>query len=420
MMGLARTYGDVAHFRAGPFDAYLLSHPDDIRDVLVTHHRRFVKGQGLQEARRLLGNGLLTSEFEEHRRQRRLIQPLFHHTRIGGYGDVMVAYARRAAERWPSGQPMDVHHEMTRLTLAIVGRTLFDADLEEAQASAVGSALSSALQYFDRLTLPWARALDRLPLPATRRFAEAKATLDAVIFGMIDERRRTGDRGDLLSMLLAARDEEQGGTGMTDLQVRDEAMTIFLAGHETTANALSWTWYLLSQHPDVERRLHHEVDTVLDGQPPRAADVERLPYTRQVVAESIRLYPPAWVVGRRALEDHPVGGYVLPAGSIVVASQYVVHHDARWWPDPFRFDPERFAPDADPGRPRYAYFPFAGGPRVCIGESFAWMEAVLVVATIAQRRRLRLVPGHPIALQPQITLRPKHGLAMVAEPRSSP
>ena len=238
------------------------------------------------------------------------------------------------------------------------------------------------------------------------------------IYRMIDERRKSGtDRGDLLSMLLLAQDTEGDGGGMTDLQLRDEAMTIFLAGHETTANALTWTWYLLSEHPDVEARFHAEIDSALGSRLPTVDDMAVLAYTRMVLAESMRLYPPAWILGRRALGPFEANGYEIPARSIVLMSQYVTHRDARWFPDPERFDPERFSPERQAERPKFAYFPFGGGPRVCIGEQFAWMEGVILLATIAQRWKLRLVPGHPVALQPIITLRPKHGMAMAVEAR---
>jgi cytochrome P450 len=238
------------------------------------------------------------------------------------------------------------------------------------------------------------------------------------VYRLIEERRRSGaDRGDLLSMLLLAQDTEGDGGRMTDLQLRDEAMTIFLAGHETTANALTWTWYLLSRHPDVEARLHAEIDSALGGRAASVDDMSALPYTRMVLAESMRLYPPAWIVGRRAMGPFQANGYTIPARSIVLMSQYTMHHDARWFPDPERFDPERFAPDRQADRPKFAYFPFGGGPRVCIGEQFAWMEGMILLATIAQRWRLRLVPDHPVAMQPIITLRPKYGMRMTVEAR---
>ena len=412
------SYGDISHFGFGSQSFFVLSHPDYIKDVLVTHNGNFMKGRGLQRAKRLLGEGLLTSENPLHRRQRRLAQPAFHKQRIASYGSLMVDYAlRHQRERWQDGQTLDVSQEMMHLTLAIVGKTLFDTDTER-EAEEVREAVSATLVSFTRLMMPFAELLDRLPLPSTRRFSQARARLDAIIYRMIDERRKSGaDRGDLLSMLMMAQDEEGDGGAMTDEQLRDEAMTIFLAGHETTANALTWTWYLLSQHPEVETRLHEEVDAVLAGRPPTVEDLPRLRYTEMVLAEAMRLYPPAWVLGRRALKDYEVGGYRVPAGSIVIMSQYVMHRDERYFPDPLRFDPERWTPEAKEARPQFSYFPFGGGPRRCIGDGFAWMEGILVIATLAQSWRMRLVPGHPVELQPVVTLRPKHGMRMTLERR---
>jgi cytochrome P450 len=306
---------------------------------------------------------------------------------------------------------------MLELTLAIVGRTLFDTDIEADEAARVREALSTALSGFDRFTNPWSGFVERLPLPRNQRFRAAKASLDDIVQGMIRERRATGDRGDLLSMLLAAQED---GQGMDDRQVRDEAMTIFLAGHETTANALTWTWYLLSQHPDVEANLHDEVDRVLEGRPPAAHDLARLPYTETVVSESVRCYPPAWILGRMAVRENSVREYVMPEGSVALMSPYIVQHDPRWFPDPFRFDPDRWTPDAAAARPKFSYFPFGGGPRLCIGESFAWMELQLVVATFARRWRLRLAPGARVDLLPQITLRPRYGMPMTLHRRGHP
>ena len=266
--------------------------------------------------------------------------------------------------------------------------------------------------------MPYAEILARLPLPQVRRFNAARTRLDAVIYRMIAEHRRTDDdRGDLLSMLLAARDDDADGAGMTDKQVRDEAMTIFLAGHETTANALAWTWYLLGEHPEVEARLHAELARVLGGRAPTVEDLPALTYTRQALAESMRLYPPAWIVGRRTIAPYEVGGYAIPPETIVVLAQTVTHRDARYYSDPDRFDPGRWTPEFEGALPKFAYFPFGGGPRVCIGEQFAWMELILVLATLAQHWRFHLVPGHPIATKPIITLRAKHGIRMTAEKR---
>ncbi len=410
LKGLAREYGDVARFKAGPQSVYLLSHPDYVRDVLVTNNARFKKGRALQRAKRLLGEGLLTSEGEFHRRQRRLAQPAFHKQRVAAYGRVMVEYAEGVSARWRDRQELDISEEMMRLTLAVVGKTLFDAEVES-DADEVGAALTEVMNLFGYLMLPFSELLEKLPLPPRRRFLRARARLDAVIYRIIEERRREGrDRGDLLSTLLDAVDEEGDGTGMTNEQLRDEVMTIFLAGHETTANLLTWAWYLLAQNPEAEARLHAELEEVLaGGRAPAPEDVPALQYTEMVVAETMRLYPPAWALGRLALEDYEVGGYLIPRGSLVLVSQYVVQRDARFWPDPERFDPERWTPEARSARPQFAYFPFGGGPRRCVGEGFAWSEAVLILATLARRWRARIIPGRAVELRPRITLRPGPG-----------
>lgn len=419
---VARDCGDVATFRLAGERMVMINHPDLIRDVLVTNNRQFRKGRGLERAKVLLGEGLLTSEGEFHLRQRRLAQPAFHRQRVAGYGDVMGAYAARTADRWRDGEQLDLSREMMRLTLAIVGKTLFDADVE-GEAAEIGAALTDVFHAFGFAVLPFGEILDRMPfLPMTRRFNRARDRLDATIYRIIAERRAADDdRGDLLSMLMLARDDDGGGDGgvMSDKQLRDEALTLFLAGHETTANALTWTWYLLARNPEVEARLHAEVDAALGAREiPGASHLALLPYTRMVVAESMRLYPPAWVIGRRAIEDYDAGGYTVPARSVVLMSQYVTHRDPRFWPDPERFDPERWTTEAQASRPKFAYYPFGGGPRVCIGEQFAWMEATLALATIARRWRLRLAPGHDEALPaPMITLRVKGGLPGVVERR---
>jgi len=415
--GVAR-HGDVARFRLGPVFVYLVNDPDLIRSVLVTRADAYHKGRALERARRLLGQGLLTSEGALHLRQRRLMQPAFHRERIAGYGETMVRYAGRAAERWKAGETIDVHKEMVALTLAIVGKTLFDADVEE-EADEIGKALTEALELFQRLLMvPYGEFLEKLPIPSTLRFRSVRRRLDATIARLIAERRRNPrDRKDLLTLLLLAQDTEGDGGGMTDTQLRDEAMTIFLAGHETTANAMAWTWHLLSQNPEAEGRLHEELDRVLEGRAPGVADLPRLRYTEMVLSESMRLFPPAWILGRRAIVDHELGGYRIPAGSIVLLSQWITHRDARYFPDPLRFDPQRFTAEAQAARPKFSYFPFGGGPRVCIGEGFAWMEGVLVLATIARRWRFLPVDGIPVTPAAMITLRPKSGLPMRIEAR---
>lgn len=415
---LSRDYGDIVHFKIGPQNIVLLNNPEMIKDVLVTQSHKFVKGRGLQLAKRLLGEGLLTSEGEFHRRQRRLAQPAFHRQRIVSYGKVMVECAARMADRWLDGATIDIAPEMSRLTLAIVGKTLFGADVES-EAREIGEALTETIRVWRLSTLPYGELLEKLPLPSTRRFQAARTRLDATIYRFIEEHRAAGvDRGDLLSMLLMAKDAEGDGGSMTDEQLRDEAMTIFLAGHETTANALTWTWYLLAQHPEAEAILQDELREVLSGRHPTVEDLPRLTYSEMVLAESMRLFPPAWIIGRRALEDFEVNSYLIPAGSLVLMSQYVMHRDPRYYPDPNRFDPLRWSTEAKAVRLKFSYFPFGGGPRVCLGESFAWMEGVLVMATLAQRWQMQLVPGHRVEPQPLITLRPKFGMRMLLRRRS--
>jgi cytochrome P450 len=367
------------------------------------------------------------------------VQPALHQQRIQAYGAIMVEQAERASERWerldgmaggrarrgapepggavPAPALVDVHGEMMRLALAVVGRALVGAEVED-EAEELGEAIASSLELFrSYTTLPFAGLVQRLPLPSTRRFARARRRLDATIHRLVAARRsRPADRGDLLSMLLDARDDETGGH-MSDGQLRDELMTLFLAGHETTANALTWTWYLLSRHPDAEARLHAELLEVLGDRRAEAGDLARLRYAWRVVAESMRLYPPAWVIGRRAVADYEAGGHRFPRGSILLLSQWVLHRDPRFYPDPERFDPERWTDAGRAARPRLAYFPFGAGPRSCIGEQFAWTEAVLVLATLARRWRLRLAPEHRVALQPSITLRPRGGMPMALERR---
>ena len=415
---LAERYGDISYFRLGPQQAFFFNHPDYIKDILVTKHQNFMKGLALQRSKRLLGEGLLTSEGDFHRRQRRLAQPAFHRLRIASYADVMTAYASQTRRSWNDNETLDISEEMMRLTLGIVGKTLFDADVVS-DAQEVGEAMTVSMDLFKTLTLPFYDLLQKLPLPQFRRFDDAKRRLDAIIFRLIEERRRSGqDRGDLLSMLLLAQDTEGDGGQMTDAQLRDELMTIFLAGHETTSNALTWTCYLLSQNPEVESKLHEEIDEVLRGRLPAFEDVARMKYTEMVLAESMRLYPPAWAIGRMALNDFEIGGYVVPKKSLVLMSQYVMHRDPRYFAEPLRFDPERWSPEAKETRPQFSYFPFGGGPRRCIGEGFAWMEGILLLATLAQHWQMRLAPNHPVELKPVMTLRPKHGMRMIVTRRS--
>lgn len=411
---------DLAHFRLGRERAYLVSTPELVRELFVTLGRSTAKGRGLEQSRRLLGQGLLTSEGDLHRRQRRLIQPAFHATRIEAYAETMVAEAAElAATGWAGGGVRDVWADMADLTFRIAGRTLFSADVAGA-SPAVAAALGELLARFPRVMMPGGPLLNRLPLPSTRRLAAAVAELDRVVYRLIDEHRAAGDGGrDVLAMLLAARDED--GAPMSDRQVRDEVLTLLLAGHETTANALAWTWLLLDRNPAAADRLHAEL-AGLTGTP-GVGDLPLLPWTHAVVAESMRIYPPAWVVGRRMLQPTTLAGWAVPAGSIVMASQWIAHRDGRWWPDPLEFRPERWITadgrfdEAAPGQPRGAYFPFGMGRRVCVGEAFAWTEAVLVLAVLARDRAPALLPGHRVDVRPGITLRPLDGLPMTVRRR---
>lgn len=436
LLEAARRDGDVVRFRLGPNEVFLVSHPADIQRLLVTDHRRFMKSRGVQRMKLLLGEGLLGSEGEFHLRQRRLVQPAFHRQRIAEYGETMAGRADRWQARLEEGRDLDVAEEMRALTLAVAGETLFGADLEE-ETSEIGEAVTAILELFPRILLPFSELLERLPLPSSRRFERERDRLDRIVYRLIDDRRAAasgagtgrratagpedGGRGeprqDVLSLLLVAEEE---GEGMTDRQVRDEVMTLLLAGHETTATALAWSWHLLSRNPEAEAALHRELDRVLGGRRPTAADASRLPVARRVLAEVMRLYPPAWMVGRRALADWEAGGWRVPEGAYVFASQWVVHHDPRWYPDPWRFDLARWTSEAEAARPRFTYFPFGGGPRLCIGEGFAWMEGVLVLATVARGWRLRPAGGGSVGLSPGVTLRPEGGLRMTPERRPGP
>jgi cytochrome P450 len=409
--------GDVTNFRLSGQQAFLINHPDLIRDLLVTNHGKFIKGRALQRAKSLLGEGLLTSEKDFHLRQRRMIQPAFHRARINEYARAMIEYGERMAGEWSDGDVRDIDREMMRLTLNIVGKTLFGANVEE-DAAQVGQAMTTIVSMFNLLLLPFAEILEKLPLPHSKRYKNARKTLDEVIYKIIDERRASGaDTGDLLSMLLLAQDEETGGA-MTDAQVRDECLTLFLAGHETTANALTWTFYLLTQNAEAEAKFHQELDEVLSARSLTPEDYPRLKFTESVLAESMRLFPPAWTVGRLAIEDHELGGFPIPKKSLVLASQFVMHRDSRFWEASNEFQPERWKKlSIKEAGNRFIYFPFSKGVRSCIGESFAWMEGVLLLATLGRKWRLKLASEQKIDWQAMITLRPKYGMKMRVEKR---
>lgn len=410
----ARTYGDAVQVKIAHLQACLLSHPSFVEEVLVTQNRRFIKPQLLKEASEVLGNGLLTSDGEFWLRQRRLAQPAFHRDRIANYAQLMSIFSDQMTDNWHNGQSMDIHEEMMSLTLQIVARALFGADVSD-KTETVGRALDSALQRFtERMSLM--RLLDRFPLPRNIRFRQRQRELDGIIYSMIDAGRKSKtESDDLLSMLLHAQDDD--GSQMTDQQLHDEVITLFLAGHETTAISLSWTWMLLAQYPEAEAQLHEELDRVLGERPPTIADLPNLRWTEMVVKESMRLYPPAWRVGREAVEDCIIGGYHIPKGMQVVASQWVIHRDPRWYQHPDKFLPERWDSDLARQLPKFAYFPFGGGPRRCIGDEFAKMEATLILASIARRFKLTLLPNQQIDYFPSITLRPKYGIQVRTERR---
>lgn len=420
LAGLKEKYGDFVYFNVAFEHVYLVSDPELIRQVLVTDHKNFLKGRGLERVKRLLGSGLLTSEKEHHLRQRRMMQPAFHRERIAAFARTMVEEAGRTMTEWRDGDEKDITKEMGVLTLRIVGRTLFGSDVD-AVAREVSDSITALMESFYTMMLPFPWLIERLPLPAMQRMRRGRKRLDEIIYGLIEARRKSSRDGhygdDLLGMLLEAQDTEGDGGGMTDEEVRDEAMTIFIAGHETTANAISWTWWLLAQHPEVEKKLREELDRVLQGRAPTAADYPALAYTEKVVTESMRLYPPAWIIARRAINEQQLGGYTIKPRGLVMMSQWIMHRDARFFPEPLKFDPERWTPEFKAMLPKYAYFPFGGGVRSCIGEGFAWMETVLLVAAIAQRWRMEILPGQEVKPEPVVTLRPKSGIKVYLRSR---
>lgn len=416
-----KQHGDIVYFRLAHIHTYLMGHPDLVREVLVTQREKFEKAPlDKQILGKLLGNGLLTSDGDFHLRQRRLAQPAFHSKRIHNYGEVMVDYSNQIMAGWQDEAVVDITDEMMHLTMLIVSKTLFDADGitgSEATADSISKSMHdfqavSNRDYQRGFSLPnW------VPTADNRLRNKAAAQFSAVMDQIITERRKTAvngqvtDTGDLLSMLMLSVDEE--GEYMDDKQLRDEVATLFAAGHETTSNALSWTWYLLAQHPKVEAKLHEELDSVLDGRQPALADLPNLPYSLQIIKEAMRMYPPAWILnGRLALEDTTIGGYTIPKGSTVFVSPYVMHHLPQYFDEPDMFKPDRFTPEFEKSLPKFAYMPFGGGVRICIGNAFAMMEAQLILATIAQKYRLALAQTNPVHYKAQITLTPENGIQM--------
>ncbi len=409
LIAMRERHGDVVQVSLGPIETTLISHPDMVEDILVTRNRLWKKDRHLQTMRPVLGDGLLSSEGDFWRRQRRLAQPAFHRDRIASYADIMVAHATRLAKKWRDGEVRDVHKDMMSLTLEIVAETLFGANVGD-KAEEVAEAQQCVMDVVANPLEVFFPVLATLPTPSRRRFDRSVKNLDSIIYGLVEKRRKSGvgETNDLLSMLLHAQDDD--GTRMSDKQLRDECMTLFLAGHETTALNLSWTWLLLSQHPRVVAKLEREIDDVLGDRAATMADVPKLRFTAHVIAESLRLYPPAWSMGREACEDIEIGGYVIRRGAQVWFCPWSIQRDARWFPQPNEFRPERWEGDFAKSLHRYAYFPFGGGPRFCIGQAFAQMEAVLLLATLARAYRLDVLPRPRPVAEPSITLRPKDGL----------
>ncbi|MEY3733376.1 MAG: hypothetical protein RL347_735 [Actinomycetota bacterium] len=413
MVDIESQYTPLAHMRLMGDHIYSLTDPSAIVDVFITHGRETIKGRGLQGAKAVLGNGLLTSEGDVHLRHRRLVQPAFHRDRVASYTRDMAVLTEEHEQGWREDQIIDMQSDMSTLTLSIVGRTLFGADLS-GDAHEVGESLAALLDGMGRYLALGPRVLS-LPAPGRNRALAASTRIDQIVHRIITEHRAQGDTGDMLSLLLQAQED---GHGFSDDQVRDEAVTLVLAGHETTAMALTWTWMLLSQHPERAEWLHDELDTVLGGRTPTMDDMSQLPRSRAVIAESMRLYPPVWLQGRRMLSDADVEGWTIPRGALAFASQFALHRSPRWWESSLAFRPQRwisadgtFSEDA-PGQPRGAWFPFGWGNRRCIGEQFAWTEATLVLATLAQRWAPQLLPGAHIQPMPAVTLRPRAGMPM--------
>lgn len=413
---LVDEYGDIAHYKIGWNHIVFLNHPDYIREILVVQNDNFIKERTVRRTKMLLGEGMITAEGAQHRSQRQVAQPAFHRQRIPEYADLIVHEGIRMRDGWRDGEQRDIARDMMHLTLNVVAGTLFATDLRN-EVDELADAINRIMGLYNFLVmLPAAEWLVHVRPPGLAAFVRARRRIDAVVYRMIEAHRKAGHNGgSLLDLMLAASPDHSASS---EQSLRDQVITIFLAGYETVANALAWTWYLLSQNPDCERRFHDEIDRELQGRPPAFEDVPRLRYTEMVLAESMRLYPPAWAMGRYARNDFRLGKFFLPAKTTVLISQFITHRDERFFPDPLRFDPERFTPEAKARRTKFTYFPFGAGFRQCIGESFAWMEGVLLLATLGQRWKLKLVPGHRVEPEPLITLRPKYGMKMQVEPRN--
>ena len=408
----ARRFGDLFHLKVFGRHVFQASHPDLVHEMLLTDARHHHRGLVMQKAQIVLGKGLLSSEDPHHMRQRRLAQPAFHRDRIAAYGRIIGEYASQASTAWKNGETRDLHADMQLLSLRIVGKTMFNSEMESLNHR-IAEAIEAFMGLLPLAFLPATEQIYKLPLPMMNRIRRSRHDLDGLIYSLIAERRADGeDRGDLLSMLLASQDTEGGTGSMSDEQVRDECVTALLAGNETTANGLSFALFLLAQHPEVQERLHAEAAAVLGDRTASAAEYASLPLAHACFAEAMRIYPPVWAIARTAAEDYEWRGFRVPRGSVLLAPNWVLHRDPRFWPNPEAFQPDRFLDGSKETRPRFAYFPFAAGSRQCIGEGLAWMEGVLILATIARDWTLTPEPGTPTVprLDPKVTLRPKDGV----------
>jgi cytochrome P450 len=427
---IADEYGDLSHFKLGRLHVYLINNPDYIEKILIYDHSNFSKGPRLQSAKRLLGEGLVTSEGEFHKSQRKLIQPLFLPKKISSYGPIMTDRALYMIQGWKNGSVVNIHSELLKVTLSIICKSVMDYDMESKQAKDFGNAFSITKKYASRLQHPLGQILDRVPiLPKVAQARGAGNTLNTIVYGLISKRREEIKKGttdksfsgeDLLSKLIKVQADD--GSVMTDKQLRDEIITILIAGHETTSNALTWTYYLLSQNPQIQRRVFEEIDSVLGGdsgeyKQPSIGDLPKLNYVEKVFRESMRLYPPVWTMGRFVQSDYKLGEYTIPKGSSLMFSQYVMHHTAKYYDKPESFDPDRWTEEFKMQLPRFSYFPFGGGIRGCVGEPFAWQEGILLIATISSYWSMRLAPDQDVKLQPGITLNPKNGIKMKLKSR---
>ncbi len=404
---MTRKYGEISTYKVAHLRIVFINKPEYIREVLVNQAANFTKERVQRRSKMLLGDGMITSEGAYHKAQRRAVQPAFYRERIASYGEAIVRNAAELSESIVPGSTIDISQTMMRLSLGVAAEALFRTRMTADEVVAMNQSVNEIMKVYHFLVaLPAAEQLLPFPIPGLIQFRRARQRLDRQIFEMIHHRRSQGEPGELLTMMI------EGQPEATDEQIRDQVTTILLAGFETTANALSWTWYLLAQNPEVETQLHAELDAVLSGRLPTADDYPNLPYTEMVLAEAMRLYPPAWAMGRQAIAPFELGPYRLPAKTTVLMSQWVMHRSLEYFPDPLRFDPTRFSPEAKRARDKFTYFPFGGGPRQCIGEAFAWLEAVLILATLAQRWRAKLVPGQKIVPEQLITLRPKGGIRM--------